>query len=54
VTCVNDRIVQIQDDRREDDPPAGIAGDDCIREQFGAVGCCLNTSAGPSVVTIIE
>ena len=28
VTCVGDRIVQIRDQRREADAPAGIAGDD--------------------------
>jgi hypothetical protein len=28
VTCVKDRIVEIVDDRREVDAPAGIAGDD--------------------------
>ena len=28
MTCVGDRIVQIRDQRREADAPAGIAGDD--------------------------
>ena len=47
VTCVADRIVQIVDERREADAPAGIAGDD-----FYGSRVYLHTFAQAGTVTL--
>ncbi|HEY5821552.1 MAG TPA: hypothetical protein VIT20_06230 [Propionibacteriaceae bacterium] len=47
VTCVQDRIVQIRDDRRESDAPAGIAGDDSYGQTV-----YLQTFAAPATIVL--
>ena len=47
VTCVQDRIIQIQDQRFEADAPAGVAGDD----GYGA-STYLRTFAAPSTILL--
>lgn len=48
VRCVKDRIVQVHQQRYEEDAPAGIAGDDFLGQTFFPV----RTFAGPGTVIL--